>query len=219
MNRPQHRARPHRACPDGGSDWQVKEPAGLIHLPHPASPGSYAVASKAAGARKRHCAAFTLIELLTVVAILALLVGLLFPAANLVRQSAKRRQAQQQAQALVQAVKEYRLAYGKWPGQSQDATDFVGTVCTALLGELTNNPRNTPFLGSLDGMVTNNSFLDPWGRAYIVALDENGDGSITNIGDAFAPALATNVRDSAAVASWGPDTHNAEKRVYSWEPK
>ena len=164
--------------------------------------------------------AFTLLEMLTVVAIIALLLGLLFPAAGLVRRSARRRQAQEQSQALVQAVKQYRIAYGKWPGQTQDAADFVGTNCAALLMDLTNNPRNTPFLGSLDNIVTNNSFLDPWGRAYVIALDESVDCSITSLWcDAFDPPIATNVRDSAAAASWGPDPADPAKREYSWVQK
>lgn len=162
--------------------------------------------------------AFTLIEVLSVVGIILLLAGLLFPAAQLVRESARRRQAQQQAQSLVQAIKQYRSTYGQWPGQTQDVIENTYTNCPAsMIDALTNNPRNIVFLRDMENVLVGTAFMDPWNRAYIIAMDENGDGVITNLScAAFTPAIVTNVSDRVAVASWGPDPANTTKRVYSW---
>jgi len=164
--------------------------------------------------------AFTLLEALAVIAIIALMASLLIPVAHLLRESAQRRLAQQRAQGIVQAIKQYRSVYGEWPGQIQGATDTTYTNCTDMIARLTHNPRNVVFLQDTESAVTDTAFLDPWNRPYLVALDENGDGVITNMScDAFDPHITTNVNDSVAVASWGPDPANVEKRVYSWSRK
>ena len=59
--------------------------------------------------------AFTLIELLTVIAIIAVLMGLLFPALGAIRESARRTQAQNDTRQIVAAVKHYFTEYGKYP--------------------------------------------------------------------------------------------------------
>ena len=161
--------------------------------------------------------AFTLIEMLCVVAIIAVILGMLFPASRLVRESARRRLAQQQAQTIVQAIKQYRTVYAQWPGQAQDAHDSTYTNdCSALIAALTNNPRHMVFI---EDTGTGNSFTDPWNRPYVIALDENGNGAAEMDAGAFDPPIVTNVRDGVAVASWGPDPADVQKRVYSWMPR
>ena len=59
--------------------------------------------------------AFTLIELLTVIAIIAILMGLLFPAVNAVKENAKKVQAKNDVTQIVAAVKHYYTEYGKYP--------------------------------------------------------------------------------------------------------
>jgi prepilin-type N-terminal cleavage/methylation domain-containing protein len=58
---------------------------------------------------------FTLIELLTVIAIIAILMGLLFPAVNAVKDNAKKVQAKNDVMQIVAAVKGYYTEYGKYP--------------------------------------------------------------------------------------------------------
>src|ERR1700733_8577922 len=74
--------------------------------------------------------AFTLIELLTVIAIIAILMGLLFPALSVVRDQANKVQAKTAIMGAVAAVKQYYTEYGKYPipitpGQPPPATDFT----------------------------------------------------------------------------------------------
>lgn len=59
--------------------------------------------------------AFTLIELLVVISIIAILMGLLFPAMGMVREMARKTQAKNDEQQIVTAVKAYYTEYGKYP--------------------------------------------------------------------------------------------------------
>jgi general secretion pathway protein G len=67
--------------------------------------------------------AFTLIELLTVIAIIAILMGLLFPAIGLVREQANRARAKSDVSGIVTAVKLYNLDYGKYPVLEEKVDD------------------------------------------------------------------------------------------------
>lgn len=58
---------------------------------------------------------FTLIELLTVIAIIAILMALLFPAVAAVKEAAKKAQAKNDCAGIVAAVKWYQSEYGKYP--------------------------------------------------------------------------------------------------------
>ena len=58
---------------------------------------------------------FTLIELLTVIAIIAILMGLLFPAVNAVKEAARKAEAKNACAGIVAAVKWYNTEYGKYP--------------------------------------------------------------------------------------------------------
>jgi prepilin-type N-terminal cleavage/methylation domain-containing protein len=70
-------------------------------------------------------AAFTLIELLVVVAIIAILVGLLFPAFKAVQDQAKRTQAKNDLTQIVNAVNAYYTEYGKYPLPTGTTGEFI----------------------------------------------------------------------------------------------
>lgn len=63
----------------------------------------------------RFIAAFTLIELLTVIAIIAILMGLLLPAINMAKRAAANAQARTSVTGIVTAIKGYYNEYGKLP--------------------------------------------------------------------------------------------------------
>lgn len=66
-------------------------------------------------------AAFTLIELLTVIGIIAVLMTLLFPAVNAVKENARRMEAKNMCMQIVAAVKHYYQEYGKFPPVEEGA--------------------------------------------------------------------------------------------------
>jgi type II secretory pathway pseudopilin PulG len=69
--------------------------------------------------------AFTIVELLGVMVILATLFGLILPAVKLSIRSAQKKQAAADATALAQAVTRYRQTYGFWPGTEAVGDDTV----------------------------------------------------------------------------------------------
>ena len=77
---------------------------------------------------KNRIAAFTLIELLTVIAIIAILMGLLFPVLSSAKNSARRQAAAVGIRNIVAACKSYQTDYGKFPPVPAPA--LVGNVNT-----------------------------------------------------------------------------------------
>jgi prepilin-type N-terminal cleavage/methylation domain-containing protein len=129
--------------------------------------------------RKR--AAFTLIELLIVVAIIAILAGLSFGALQGALKSSKRAQARNDVNQVASAVKAYTLEYGRLPAS--------GEVIAQLTGA---NPKGIVFLEAkpasgkpLRNGTSGGNLLDPWGQPYTVALDEDYDNKMTFEGQEF----------------------------------
>ncbi len=118
--------------------------------------------------------AFTLIELLVVILIIAILIGLLFPAFSQVRENAKKVSAHNDITQIVSAIKNYQVEYQKFPvitSGTQDTylgndsaptgankpspgtNDVLFDVLRYNTGNATNsaaiatlNPRGVPFL-------------------------------------------------------------------------
>ena len=84
---------------------------------------------------QRHDQGFTLIELLTVIAIIAILMGLLFPAVNAVKDAAKKAEAKNACAGIVAAVKQYNAEYGKYPPLDLPAGKPGEPVLDALIGD------------------------------------------------------------------------------------
>jgi type II secretion system protein G len=119
--------------------------------------------------------AFTLIELLIVIAIIAILAGIAFPAMQGALDSAKRGQARNDASQIASAIKAYRLEFGRLPA--------AGSEIAAITGD---NPKKIIFLeakqakGGKNG-ISGGTMLDPWGQPYTIKTDESGriNGHIT----------------------------------------
>lgn len=131
--------------------------------------------------------AFTLIELLIVIAIIAILAGLAFPAMQGALGSGKKAQARNDIAQLVAAAKSFQLEYARLPVINQSGSDTTPAPNQDVLAALTSsnvaNPRGTVFFepkqakagkGGLDGGV----YKDPWGTAYQFFLDFDYDGRI-----------------------------------------
>ena len=143
---------------------------------------------------------FTLIEMLVVIAIIAILAGLLFPAINRALETAKRNQAAADVRSIAAAITMFYSEYGYLPipfsdqGTVADRDDdndgatltpaesqrIIQVLTAVPRGHNDNhqlNPRRKVFLSS-PNFNEDGKFLDPWDRQYIIKLDTNFDGVI-----------------------------------------
>lgn len=172
-----------------------------------------------------------------VILVLGMLLAIALPAINTARRNAKRKQARYDEDRLMTAIKNYRNTYGKWPEQTQAKEDRTywpehprGHEQTNLIGTLVlANPRRIQFLELGEESVVSNAMVDPWGRPYVVAIDEDGNGeTLVDINDLKWEDERLTFRDgrsvftetvktqTVAVVSWGPVPTNTKLRVYSW---
>ena len=186
-------------------------------------------------------AAFTLVELLAVMAVIALLVGILYPTLRSIRDGAKKSQAKSDVQKLETAFQQYYNEYGKWPDTTgrtwNDYTSMLngnrkpydGGAATAWA--TANNPRGIKFMDFEKKQIdpANGNFLDPWGTPYNFVID-NGQTPIPNIAswqDTFSsdgltetpssPGPAKFVPKPYFIYSYGPNKINDGGRAPQWD--
>jgi len=155
----------------------------------------------------KHVSGFTLLELLIVIAIIAILAGLLFPAFMGAEKAAKKTQAKNDLTQIVTAVNAFYTEYGKYPLVTADTTYGPGgTANNLLFNELrstaaaTQNPRKIVFISPPDVKNASNprsgialqattvngisvaigDLVDPWGTPYNVRIDGGYDNQVAN---------------------------------------
>jgi len=128
--------------------------------------------------------AFTLIELLTVISIIAILMGILFPAISSVRESARKVSAKNDELNIVNAVKAYYTEYGKYPinsgsGASPTAGTYLSGTTTysyvdyddGTLGTNNSNDKLIDVLRNNVNSVANGTIVSSLNPRQIVFLD------------------------------------------------
>jgi type II secretory pathway pseudopilin PulG len=146
---------------------------------------------------------FTLIELITVIAIILVLVGLLLPALNFARTQVKKHLVRNDINNLTSALKSFRMEYGYWPvttSWTEMTTTLNGNIhpytgAGAASGSFAsnNNPKAIRFMEFKTNQVDSSAqFLDPWGSPYIMLLDHGS----TSIGK---PAWADTTSEDFAI--------------------
>ena len=137
---------------------------------------------------------FTLIELITVISIILILMGLLFPAITGIKELAKKAQAKNDVTNIVTAVKAFYTEYGCYPGTPTSVAApllFAGADPSnsngALLAQLTGtsattgtaNTRGIVFIEVPSAKsttapkagISGGIWYDPWGTPYCVGVD------------------------------------------------
>ncbi|MDI6773801.1 MAG: prepilin-type N-terminal cleavage/methylation domain-containing protein [Verrucomicrobiota bacterium] len=168
----------------------------------------------------RRIEAFTLIEMLVVIAIIGVLLGLMLPVVMHSRKKARVARAKREVKELDEAWKAYLLSYKTFPPMpiammDSNALSILRGVTADSTNAHPNNPWNIPFL---DVRTNTIYYCDPWGvpnttkGVYKVALDTDMDNRVQLNGG--GPWIGVNV----AVWSDGPDgvSHTADD-ICSWK--
>lgn len=173
---------------------------------------------------------FTLMELLTVIAVMAVLAGLLLPALRRARMRARVAAAESMIASLQVALSMYNMDYGVFPASTNDTgTQYNGNsfavpaaVGNNLVGALTSPTKGGPYMEfrgrDLDEDGGDFVVLDPWGRAYVYTartfLDGNDLETVT-VGGPFHPHTNTPLENTYNIFSLGPDgeTHDGTSDV------
>ncbi|HMP00799.1 MAG TPA: type II secretion system protein GspG [Kiritimatiellia bacterium] len=106
-------------------------------------------------ARSTSRSAFTLVELLVAIAIIAILMGLVVGISGVANRKSTEAKARSELQTISAALEEYRLVYGSYPAMTMPSQP-------SGLAILTNETIRIP--AELRQGVR---LLDPWGRLYI----------------------------------------------------
>lgn len=118
---------------------------------------------------------FTLVELLVVVAIIAILAGLVLGIAGYASQKADRGRAISELERIKNALEEYRIAYGTFPQNTASADSR--NLASALWYKPQQEGRK-PFLtwkGWNNPNASTNRIYDPWGNEYRYYYDADGN--------------------------------------------
>jgi len=121
-------------------------------------------------ALRQHRAAFTLVELLTVIAIIAILAAMILPVLSAAKKHARIMQAKTDIQGLVTAVEAYDTDYGRFPVRSDEQASTLG-INDFTTGFVTNSASGQQTLVSYD----NNSNA----IAILMDLQTFPNGSVT----------------------------------------
>lgn len=159
---------------------------------------------------------FTLLELLVVVGIIMLLAGLLFPAFNRARISAKNAKAKADVKQLDMAFRAAQMDNRGFTGAldtSGGAQDMDKSRVDYLKG-LT-SPNNVIYMefdqGSLD---SGQGFIDPWKKRYRVVTQNSSAGTAATV----TPDSGVTIARPMAAWSCGADRVGGNKDdIKSWE--
>ena len=111
--------------------------------------------------RRQRCAGFTLVEILAVVAIIAILAGIMLGMSGFASGKADRNRAMADIEKIRNAFESYRLERNYYPQFIVTNVDSWITISNELFNVLGNRFSRTDF-----------RTLDPWGRVYQYSYDK-----------------------------------------------
>ena len=137
--------------------------------------------------------AMTMVEMVTVIAIIAVLAGILLPALSKARQTARETRAASDIHQLEVALRMYAEDCGLYPPDEGPADPPTG--CNSLIDHLETRGVDPPYAQWPDNVKDSGNLLDPWGRPYRYRYDH---GTVQGL----SSGVAYNIW------SFGPDGQN-----------
>jgi len=180
---------------------------------------------------------FTLIELLIVIAIIAVLAAILLPVISNAVTKAEVTKCRAELSTLSNAIKQFESTYGVLPipsgwkkGDSHENefldADAYKWLILILQGESVSSSDNSAYKGYGESAKVNSRkikfldivsntdgvFLDPWDKSYYVHFDGDYDGKIAEPSSNKICGLlnADNIRYSVVIWSAGPDNKSSD---------
>jgi len=152
--------------------------------------------------------AFTLLEMIVVIAIIAILAAIMVPVAGHMITSGKKAKAKGDVKALTTVWKKYYNEYGHWPTNlaTEAAIEmkkyYVDMLSCYFRDSYPENPKRVVFMErNEDSLNAGGDFVDPWGGQYKVLMDINMDNTVTG-------PNAEKVYDT--VIAWSPGVDKTE---------
>ncbi len=151
---------------------------------------------------------FTLIEILTVIAIIGILAAILVPLAGKARKTALKRRAMVEMNSIKVAILQFQSdhKYMPWPDAVKVGKDAWTSSDAQQLGVMDlltgSNALKKIYLQIPEKSrpdKTSVLFLDPWRRAYVIGMDRDSDGAVLLTG----PLSGGYVKEKALVYSLG----------------
>ena len=145
---------------------------------------------------------FTLLELLIVIAVIAILSGILMPAAMQAWSKAYVEKAKAQLSALEVALGMYKTDIGYYP------EDDGASTCTSLVTALTTAPSpvgnwHGPYMSFKEEEISSGNFLDPWGTSYIYDKDpSSGNTTSYNLSSYGADGASGGTGNDEDITNW-----------------
>lgn len=172
---------------------------------------------------KNQARGFTLIEILAVIAIIAIVVSILIPVAGGAKKTAQKRRAQTEMQSIKMAAMQFydEHRYMPWPDAVKVGADMWAADAAAqsqVMDLLTgNNPLKKTYLQIPEksrpadkSMV----FIDPWGQPYQIGMDRNMDGAVVVAGTGVAEWDGKVVMEKVLVFSPGIPDENEPLKTF-----
>lgn len=124
---------------------------------------------------------FTVIELLLVIAIIAILMGMVGTSAVIARNQAYKAQARAETQQLMTAVKAIKMASSDGPLPiPKEGKMNKETVEMFLNVKIDGEEETRSYLEIPSSRLEDGGFLDPWGHAYEYSIEESGEKELPN---------------------------------------
>jgi len=178
--------------------------------------------------RRQARSAFTLVEMLVVIAILGILMAMMIPAAGMIMRRAANARAKSDADVVVATLMKYQMEYNRWPpmtavSQNPDVylTDKAWVDIMSPLPDAQRTVANfnkivffEPGGGALD---ENGAFVDSWGNPFRFSLDLTGSEEFANPDPDPDAKEPTTIHTKVIAWSMGSDRELDSEQAEDWD--